>query len=143
MGGSTKMSQLGLGVMIGIVRGNDTKQLIVASLGKTIKTVEIVDNTLHIAFTDGTTLSLWDGGQSCCEHRYMNTDDNLDEFVGARFMGAEVRAGGAWAAGYDVEESQFLIVHTSLGEFTVVNYNRHNGYYGGFWIVGKISTAEK
>lgn len=39
-------------------------------------------------------------------------------------------------------ESQFLMIRTSLGVFTVVNYNEHNGYYGGFALRATISQGE-
>lgn len=88
-----------------------------------------------IRFDDGTGLNLWDAGQDCCEERYMTCDDDLSAFVGAKFLGAEERDGtGALknADDSDVHETTFLVVKTSLGDFTVCTHNEHNGYYGGF-----------
>jgi hypothetical protein len=36
-----------------------------------------------------------------------------------------------------VHETQFLIVDTTKGSFTIVNHNEHNGYYGGFGLVAQ------
>ena len=89
-----------------------------------------------MAFTDGTGIMFYDDGQSCCEERWMATDDNLDDFAGATFIDADLRDGPTvedkWS---ETKESQFLLINTSLGTFTMVNYNEHNGYYGGFWVV--------
>lgn len=131
---------LGLGVMLKMLGGNneETVRTFSNAVGKSIKTLELVDNKLRFTFIDESGIALFDDGQSCCERRYMHTDDKLEDFVGTRLLGAEVRDGGVeddeWG---DVKESQFLIISTSIGEFTVVNYNEHNGYYGGFWIVCK------
>jgi hypothetical protein len=70
--------------------------------------------------------------------RYMTTDDDLAAFVGATFTGAEVRpAPDSYEPEYDQGEWHdiaFLVVFTSLGEFTCETHNWHNGYYGGFSI---------
>ena len=129
--------------MIGAPRGNEgAVEAINRATGKTIASLAIEsddrdNNGLRFGFTDGTTLAIFDDGQSCCEHRYMHTDDPLDAFVGAQFRGAEVRDGPTEDTEYEIKESQFLIVHTSAGDFTVVNYNEHNGYYGGFDLKAK------
>jgi len=34
---------------------------------------------------------------------------------------------------------QFLTIITDNGTFTVSNHNIHNGYYGGFFIVERVS----
>jgi hypothetical protein len=101
-------------------------------VGKTIKSLDISGDQLFMRFTDGTGIHIWDDGQSCCEVRHMHCDDDLDAFVGAEFRGAEVREGGTKESEWGVWESQFLIVNTSIGSFTVANYNERNGYYGGF-----------
>ena len=134
------MSELGIGAMIGALRGNEkTVKAISGAVGKTITSlaIESDDNKLLFGFTDGTGLVIFDRGQSCCEHRYMHTDDPLDAFVGAQFRGADVQDGPTDDIDYEVKESQFLIVRTSAGVFTVVNYNEHNGWYGGFDIVAE------
>jgi len=69
----------------------------------------------------------------------MHTDDDLPYFVGAKLVGLELRDGPTDEDKYgDPKECQFLLVKTDKGEITIANYNEHNGYYGGFWIVGKV-----
>lgn len=78
----------------------------------------------------------------------MNTDDCLSEFIGSKFVNAEIKDGpsgtvdkdedsydaelDAWLTNNTEEESQFLVITTTKGQFTVVNYVEHNGFYGGF-----------
>ena len=139
------MSDLGLGVMIKMLGGNEKAvKAIQSSLGKEIMGLELRENggnpdDLLFTFTDSTAMKVWDGGQSCCEHRYMHTDDVLSDFVGATLMDIEVRDAPNVEDEYgDVHEVQFLVVTTSKGAFTVETHNEHNGYYGGFWIEAEI-----
>lgn len=110
------------------------------ALGKTIKDLEVTDNELQLLFEDGTGIALFDSGRMCCERRFMRTDDDIQYYTNSLLQGAEVRAGGTkegrsrWD---DIEESEFLLINTSKGTFTVVNYNIHNGYYGGFYLCCK------
>lgn len=123
---------LGIGAMISELSGNeDSVKAFKDALNKEIKDLSITDNALKLKFEDGTTVEFYDDGQSCCESRYMNTDDELKDYVGAKLLDASVRDGGAKDENYGVTESQFLIIETSKGSFTVANYNEHNGYYGG------------
>ena len=128
--------------MIGLLSGSERSvEIFSENIGKIIVALAIVEredspfNELLFTFENGSKMKLFDDGQSCCESRYMNTDDNLADFIGASLQGAEVRAAEAEIGDYgDAKESEFLIVSTSIGQFTVVNYNEHNGYYGGFLI---------
>lgn len=126
-----------MGVMIGMLGGNeDSANAFKNAIGKTIGTVSVIENRLSFAFTDQTHLSISDEGQSCCEHRYMSCDDNLDDFAGATLLDGELKTAPAQNGEYgDVCEIQFLDIKTSKGVFTISNHNDHNGYYGGFWIV--------
>lgn len=129
------MSQLGIGVMISMLGGNEkSAKTFSNAIGKEIKNLEIIENELIFEFADGEKIALFDDGQSCCEHRYMHTDDDLKNFVGAKLQMAETKPGSEGDWDYGVKESEFLIVTTSKGQFTIVNYNEHNGYYGGFSI---------
>lgn len=143
------MSQLGFGVMLGMLGGNkNTVNAVQESLGKKIASVVIddkarEDGALVFSFEDGTVLHVWDGGRSCCESRYMHTDDDLTGFVGATLVGIDVQGQDTVEdeEGYgDVTESLFLIVRTDKGDFTVVTYNHHNGYYGGFWLCASTDS---
>jgi hypothetical protein len=133
------MENLGVGVMLGILGGNEkTVTSIQSSLNKTIEKVELDDEQLFISFIDGSELVIWDGGQSCCESRYMTTDDNLSDFSGATLLDLELKSVEYKDLDYGEHEIQFLDVKTSEGVFTMVNHNEHNGYYGGFWIQAKL-----
>ncbi len=137
------MNNTGLGVMLRALSiGNDeTRSVIQGSLDKTIAGIHIEDNNLYINFTDDTALRVWDGGQSCCEHRYMVCDDNLNEYVGAKLTNVYSKPAtytdDNWG---NVHETMFLDFETTNGVFTIVNHNSHNGYYGGFWVEGEITT---
>lgn len=131
------MSQLGMGVMIKMLGGNaDSASAFSASLGKTITALTLGDDdALHFEFGDGTKMRLFDDGQSCCESRYMRTDDDLSYFVGAQLLDAEIKdAPNVEDDEYGAHEVQFLEVKTSKGCFTMASHNEHNGYYGGFAI---------
>ena len=130
------MSQLGVGVMLRMLGGNEESAgAMQAAIGKTIATVALEgDSVLAFTFDDGTRLRLTDTGQSCCESRYMRTDDDLSGFVGATLLGAEVRPAPSIATEYGDHDVEFLVIETSKGAFTMSNHNEHNGYYGGLSI---------
>ena len=136
------MTNLGTGVLLGRLFGNeDTIIALTRAKGKEIKAIDCisegpVQDELILTFDDHQ-LVLFDDGQSCCEYRYMHTDDDLVAFVGAEFTGAEVRDGPMRNDGGDDHEIQFLLINTSLGTFTVETHNVHNGYYGGFCVVAR------
>lgn len=131
------MSQLGMGVMLGMIYGNaDSVNAFKSSMGKTIAALSLGDDdALHFEFSDGTKMCLFDDGQSCCESRYMRTDDDLTHFIGATLVDAEIKdAPNVEDDEYGEHEVQFLEVKTSKGCFTMASHNEHNGYYGGFSI---------
>jgi hypothetical protein len=125
--------------------GNDRQSLEVlqSSVGKIIAHLEITtlfhdDGGLIFIFTDNTRMVLFDNGRCCCESRYMITDDVLSDFIGSVFFGIEISRGPDEKLEYgEYQESEFLMVRTSKGTFTVVTYNEHNGYYGGFDICAR------
>lgn len=104
--------------------------------GAIIDSVSVSEDQLTINLRGGPTLKIFDDARYCCEHRYMNCDDNLSDFNGAKLLRVEVADGNGNGAGseYDDElvDILFLKIHTSEGIITVANYNEHNGYYGGF-----------
>jgi hypothetical protein len=126
----------GLGVMIKMLLGNSASAKVVkAALGKTISVVRLgEDDALHFEFEDGSKMKLDDQGKSCCETRYMRTDDNLGEFAGSVLTNIELKDAPDIDDGGEVHEVQFLVVTTSKGTFTLSSHNEHNGYYGGFAI---------
>lgn len=111
--------------------------------GKTISGLHIVDGSeLHIQFTDGDAICISDTPR-CCENRWMYCDDDLPSFIGSTFEGIELRDGpdiDDVDSNENCHESGFLIGNTSLGQFTVVTHNEHNGWYGGFYITATRLT---
>lgn len=111
------------------------------SLGEPITHVAEADNVLVIGLDSGS-LRIWDDGQSCCESRYMMTDDQLHTFVGAKLVGLEMVAGpDLYDEVGDAHEQMFVKVETTAGTITLVTHNEHNGYYGGFDVRVAWETA--
>jgi len=123
-------------------------------VGAKLLSLGLRDNQLLLTFYNGQVLTVCDARQSCCENRFLHTDDDLEYYSGATFLGMEHRKvrsqeeevlrilGGAQnAGGGDVIEIEFLIVRTSKGEFTVETHNEHNGFYGGFDVVGTFADG--
>ena len=131
------MSQLGMGVMLGMLAGNQRSvDTFTEAMNKTITSLLLTENdALRFEFDDGSKMELFDDGQYCCENRYMRTDDDLDYYVGSKLLSAETKEGPSeddqWGEPHDVE---FLEVETSKGVFTMASHNEHNGHYGGFSI---------
>jgi hypothetical protein len=94
--------------------------------------LDVEGNFLYFEFDGGLQLFVSDMGQSCCESRYMRTDDDLMYYVGGKLLGKEIRL---VAPIEDYHEIAFLVIKTSKGQFTMSNHNEHNGYYGGIDIV--------
>lgn len=134
------MTHLGLGVMISMLGGNaESVAAFTSAVGKTITSLTLGDDdALHFVFDDSSKMKLFDDGQSCCESRYMRTDDNLTEFIGAKLLGAEIKEAPSIEMEYDCHDVQFLEVKTDRGVFTMASHNEHNGYYGGFSILAAV-----
>jgi hypothetical protein len=109
------------------------------SVNKVIKDIQIGDSSFVITFEDDTNIEFFDDNQSCCEKRYMNTDDTLIDMVGGKLIAAAVVSGGEFDKDGDTQECAFLIITTTKGMFTIANYNEHNGYYGGINIIIKYN----
>ena len=119
-----------------------TEAAIKSCLGLKVTKAYILHEKLHLEFNGGVRrLLISDEGQSCCEHRYMHTDDDLSEFVDAPLVKVDVAHGPEEKTEWEgMKESEFLNVTTGKGTFTVVNYNEHNGYYGGFCLMARTET---
>lgn len=139
------MSQFGMGVMIRMLGGNaETVAAYQQAMGRTIKSAAIVsDDCLRIEFADGAALDVRDEGQSCCESRYMRTDDELTAFAGARLDAIELREAPSITDDEygEYHDCQFLDVKTDRGVFTCTNHIEHNGYYGGFSIELRLTDT--
>jgi hypothetical protein len=103
-------------------------EVFTAAIGKTIKEVKIVDNSLLFTFDRGYRMRIYDCGQNCCEIRYMTTDDDLSYFAGAKLLGAELKDAPNVPHEWGVHEVQFLEIKTDKGVFAVANHNEHNGF---------------
>ena len=124
------MSNLGFGVMISqLGEGGESAQAVLHVKGKLIRAISMHDNVpdphhyrdeLRLEF-DKQVLVFYDDGQSCCEHRYMHTDDDLQSFVGANFISAEIRDVGEVRSGEygEAHEIDFLLINTTMGTFTI------------------------
>ena len=116
------MSQLGLSE-------NNTEHF----KGRIIKEALIRDDHLVMDFKDGSRVSIEDNGQSCCEHRYMSTNDDLAMLTGAMLHDIEaVKHEEMYGEYGDEHEMLFIAIKTQNGTLTLVFHNEHNGYYGGF-----------
>ena len=149
------MSKLGLGVMLRQLGGNaETVDSYHKAMGKTIKHIELSpppdgskkwdddgQDTLKVTFDDDSMLTVYDAGQSCCEHRYMRTDDKFEDFVGAQLVSMELKQAPSIEEEYETHEVQFLELMTSKGALTMASHNEHNGYYGGFAIELRFKEA--
>ena len=124
--------------------------------GKAVETIDFIKDSKHsdtyncdviaILFTDRSVLKLWDGGQDCCELRYMETDHVFDDpaaYMFEVFRGITVDTAPDLKDEYgEVHEMQFLNIHTNKTTIQVINHNQHNGYYGGFYICAKLYSAD-
>lgn len=126
------MSQAGIGVLLHYFGGGSNHDP-AEYYGRTITDAEIVDNRLRMVLDGEKTIEIWDDGQSCCEHRYMSTDDDVKLLVGGKLRLIEAKDGPTEDGEYgDVHEQVFVEVATDKGFITIANHNEHNGYYGGF-----------
>lgn len=138
------MSQIGIGAMLHVL-GGGSKHDPSEYIGKLITAAEMIDDgsidKLKITFDDGKNIYIWDDGQSCCEHRYMTTDDDVSTLVGGELLHIETKEGPYEEGEYgDVHETVFVEVATDKGFITITTHNQHNGYYGGFGLT--ITTDE-
>lgn len=124
------MGQPGIGAMIHYLSGgsqNDPNKYV----GREIAKVAIADDRLAIDFADGSKIDVWDNRQSCCESRYMTTDDDVASIVGGKLLHITSKDGPNMDGGEE-HETCFVEIATDKGFITVTNHNEHNGYYGGF-----------
>lgn len=101
--------------------------------GRTIAAAEMSDEKLRLTFEDGLQIEIFDDGQSCCESRYMKTDDDVASLIGRKLMHIVTKEAPDVEDGSgDSHEVVFVEIGTDEGCVTLVNHNEHNGYYGGF-----------
>ena len=121
---------LGIGAMLHALGGGseiDQKDLI----GKVIKKAELKDDVLRLEFEDGV-VELLDDGQSCCESRYITTDDDPSTLTGELLSIEVAHAKDEVDEWGETHEQAFVKIQTANGFVTLCTHNQHNGYYGGF-----------
>ncbi len=122
------------------------KALVDSLLGRIISSILLRDSDIFIAFEDGSSLKVWDDGQSCCETRYITSDESFEHYSGSKFLGLEMREftypEDHQEDEYMCHECEILFIKTSVGDVDFVTHNEHNGYYGGFMIDCEGSVAE-
>jgi hypothetical protein len=110
--------------------------------GKVIEEAWEGDKGLNLKFTDGSSISIWDDGQSCCESRYMQVEDDLSILKGKTLKEIKVKSTGDGEYEYGEHEICFLEISTSDPVYLTFSFhNEHNGYYGGFGL--RISELDK
>jgi hypothetical protein len=122
---------LGVGAMLHAL-GGGSQHSATEYYGQKIVSAAIVDNRLRLALGNGKSIAIWDDGQSCCEARYMSTDDDVSKIVGGTITRIEARNAPDLPDEYGSHECVFVEVGTDECFITIVNHNEHNGYYGGF-----------
>lgn len=90
------------------------------------------EERLRLKLSGGKIIEIWDDAQSCCESRYITTDDDLATIIGGILVRIEAKDGPNIPDEYGEHEQVFVEVGTDKGFITLVNHNEHNGYYGGF-----------
>jgi hypothetical protein len=122
---------IGIGAMLHYLGGgsaHDPSEYV----GQTILAAKLDDDKLLLDLSSGKRIAIWDNGQSCCEHRYMSTDDEVESLVGHKLARIEAKPGPDEPDEWDEHETCFVEVATDVGFITLVNHNEHNGFYGGF-----------
>jgi hypothetical protein len=103
--------------------------------GRKIIEAGINDERLLLKFEDGVSIKVWDDGQSCCEHRYITCDDNVQDLVGGILTKIESKEGDSKEEDYETHEWCFVDIVTDKATITMCTHNEHNGYYGGFGLL--------
>lgn len=116
---------MGIGVMIHYL-GGGSKESADKYYGRTITDATIDPERSVLTFSDSVQVVIRDDGQSCCERRYMSTDDDLKSLVGATLQRIESKLGPKHDEDYDVHETCFVEIGTDKGFVTLVNHNEHN-----------------
>jgi len=130
-----------MGVLLRLLGPDDgSADAIKGALGKKIIAFELKENNIKIRLEGIGELVITDEGQSCCETRWISTDDDLGSVVGGNLLEINIVDAGEPTVGKtdDVHEMQFLNVKTSRGVIVFQTHNEHNGYYGGFSIAARL-----
>ena len=113
-------------------------------VGKKIMDVRLQNDVLFMSFGSQGALYIADEGQSCCENRYITTDDKLEDYVGGNLLNIEIKPVPIPTLEDDSGEChdiEFVEISTTKGAFVLVTHNEHNGYYGGFSVQARYEAA--
>lgn len=131
------MTQTGIGAMLHALSGGGATngEAVKAAAGKRVISAELdgdrrEDGAVVIGFEEGE-LILWDNARSCCESRYIDTDDDLEDLVGGVLVGVAAQDGPTAEDAEGVHEQDFLHIKTDKATVVLCTHNEHNGYYGG------------
>lgn len=130
------MSNPGMGAMLHYLGGGSPKNPS-DYYGRKIAKAERIGEVLRLTFDDGVAIQISDEAQSCCESRFMRTDDNLGDLVGKTLVAIETNSAKSEAETKegeygDMDEAVFLDIKTNDQVISFSFHNQHNGYYGGF-----------
>lgn len=126
------MSNAGIGAMLHMLGGGSPKNPD-DYYGKKILDAKFINNEILIIFDDGVKIKIWDDVQSCCEYRYITTDDKIESLVGQTLIEIRTKEVADQKTKYDeVHEIVFIEIQGSQSVVTFCTHNEHNGYYGGF-----------
>lgn len=125
---------LGMKVMIDMLCGGDSESPD-KYVGLRVKSATLLHDPecIDLTFENGQRIRVSDDGQSCCERRYMSTDDDLSDLVGGKLVSIETKdAPSTSDSEGEMHEIVFLEIATDKARATVASHVEHNGYYGGF-----------
>lgn len=127
----TEVNKLGLGAMLWQLSGGSKKNAD-DYYGLRIKNATFADDKLRIDFENGKSVVISDEGQSCCESRYMTTDDKVEDLIGGILLDITLKDAPNIEDEYGGDhEVNFMEVKTDQAIVTFASHNEHNGYYGG------------
>ena len=98
---------------------------------KVIDKAFLEDDIFNIHFKDGIKITITDEGQSCCESRYITTDDEPSVLNGHKLIKIETKEAPTIEDVWEVHEQVFIEIATDKAFITLTTHNEHNGYYGG------------
>lgn len=121
-----------------------------SDLGKNYINQEIVSSSfdndnglIKLFFKNKNELIIYDDGQSCCEERYLTTDDDILSIVGKKLRNIELKECSEKELDVGIHEIQFLEISTDQNFITFCCHVEHNGWYGGIDIKIEGKTNEK
>lgn len=109
---------------------------IVEYYGRKITSAFLKDQEILLNFHDGKQITIFDEAQSCCEKRYLSSDDDISELIGfeLKSISAKNVIRPEENPDGDFDDIVFLEIQAGHITFTAAAHNEHNGYYGGFEI---------